>query len=319
MKRLALLLIISLLCYNTYAQWGAVLVDKKYTFDSNSNKVVIDTAEHPNIWQIGRPQKIYFDSAYSRPNAIVTDTVGYYPSGNMSSFTIEVKKNKDSIYHTCWGTARLSFWHKYDTDTLFDGGYVEIQYDSSNVWTNVINDPGAWLGEQNFYGLTDTILGNIPAFNGRSNGWVLSDINWLWMAFTKSEGFHYDVKIRFVFQSSTKKVSREGWIIDNIELTIFQCAGGISQLGIANYESVIKINPNPVEQSSVISYQLSESGFVSIKVYDYTGREVITLLNKTEQKGEHINIFDTDKLSSGIYFVRLLNNYQESVAKFVKL
>ncbi|MDA3953800.1 MAG: transposase [Bacteroidales bacterium] len=40
-----------------------------------------DSSEPP-IWQIGTPNKTFFDSAYSSPNAIITDTVNYYPINN---------------------------------------------------------------------------------------------------------------------------------------------------------------------------------------------------------------------------------------------
>ena len=43
-----------------------------------------------NIWQIGKPQKIIFDSASTVPNAIVTDTINFYPINNISRFGIKI-------------------------------------------------------------------------------------------------------------------------------------------------------------------------------------------------------------------------------------
>ncbi len=49
-------------------------------------KIQIDTSQQGNIWQIGRPQKILFNLAFSIPNAIVTDTLNTYPINDTSSF-----------------------------------------------------------------------------------------------------------------------------------------------------------------------------------------------------------------------------------------
>ena len=50
----------------------------------------IDTSVAGNIWQIGKPHKTIFDSAYSRPDAIVTDTIHDYPANNLSTFAIKI-------------------------------------------------------------------------------------------------------------------------------------------------------------------------------------------------------------------------------------
>jgi len=60
--------------------------------------------------------------------------------------------------------------------------------------------------------------------------------------------------------------------------------------------------PNPFNPSTVIQYQIVESGFVSVKVYDNLGREVDVLVNKEQQSGKYSVAFDASKLASGIYF-----------------
>jgi hypothetical protein len=321
-KHLIILLfafLFSLFSVHCFGQWPPILVDKIFTFDTDTPKVVIDTANHQNIWQIGRPKKVFFDSAYSKPNAIITDTVNDYLSDNLSCFTIEVKKKGEQDF-PCWGTAKLSFFHKYDTDTLYDGGYIEIQYDTSTTWTNIIFGSVTDFN-QNLYSKTDTILGNIPAFNGKSNRWIYSEFNWFWSGMTKSRGPRNDVKIRFVFQSSSKKVNREGWLIDNIRFTIYQCVGGVNESGIKNKELGIKVYPNPVNQFAIINYQLSIKSNVSIKVFDVTGREVEIIENgekRIENEGMHTINFNAGLLQSGVYFVKLVTDEGFGVTKFVK-
>ncbi len=64
--------------------------------------------------------------------------------------------------------------------------------------------------------------------------------------------------------------------------------------------------PNPFNPKTVISYQLSVTGFVTMKIYNVLGQEVATLLNNEMiEEGEHEIEFDASNLSSGIYFYRL--------------
>jgi len=63
--------------------------------------------------------------------------------------------------------------------------------------------------------------------------------------------------------------------------------------------------PNPFNPSTTISYTLAKDGFVNIKVYDITGREVKVLTNEYLQAGEHEVRFNAHNLASGVYFYRV--------------
>lgn len=63
--------------------------------------------------------------------------------------------------------------------------------------------------------------------------------------------------------------------------------------------------PNPFNPSTVISYQLSAVGYVTLRVYDVLGREVATLVNQRQDAGMHSVTFNGPGLSSGVYFYRL--------------
>jgi hypothetical protein len=78
-----------------------------------------------NIWQIGTPQKSFFNSAYQNNTPILTDTSNFYPISRNDYFEIAIP-----LFDSIWGEVNLSFYHKYDTDTLKDGGIIEISFDS---------------------------------------------------------------------------------------------------------------------------------------------------------------------------------------------
>ena len=63
--------------------------------------------------------------------------------------------------------------------------------------------------------------------------------------------------------------------------------------------------PNPFNSSTNIKYSIPQSGKVTIKVYDLMGREVTTLLDRYQESGSYDVIFQSDDLSSGIYFYKL--------------
>lgn len=68
--------------------------------------------------------------------------------------------------------------------------------------------------------------------------------------------------------------------------------------------------PNPFNPSTSIGYQIEETEFVSLKIFDVLGNEVKTLVNEIKTPGIHYIDWEGDnnngvKLSSGIYFYRM--------------
>lgn len=63
--------------------------------------------------------------------------------------------------------------------------------------------------------------------------------------------------------------------------------------------------PNPVQQSSRVTYWLAEDGQVSLAVYDALGRRVTTLDEGLRESGYHDVSVQPGRLADGIYFIRL--------------
>ena len=63
--------------------------------------------------------------------------------------------------------------------------------------------------------------------------------------------------------------------------------------------------PNPFNPTTTIQFELAASSFVSLRVFDLSGRLVDTLVSKTLTAGSHTVSFDAQNLSSGIYLYRL--------------
>ena len=71
-------------------------------------------------------------------------------------------------------------------------------------------------------------------------------------------------------------------------------------IGLPVKTELMQNYPNPFNPSTVISYSLSVKGFVSIKIYDLSGREMASLVN-TEQNAGYYEI----KLIMNKYILRI--------------
>ena len=97
----------------------------------------------------------------------------------------------------------------------------------------------------------------------------------------------------------------------NVLYTINNGAGESDKSYRKNNNSEIKSlsnYPNPFNPSTVVSYELSENGFVSLKIYDIMGREVATLVNENQLSGSHSVNFNAGDLSNGVYYYSVLVN-----------
>ncbi len=63
--------------------------------------------------------------------------------------------------------------------------------------------------------------------------------------------------------------------------------------------------PNPFNPTTKISYQIPELSFITLKVYDVLGNEIITLVNEEKSVGSYEVQFDGANLTSGIYVYRI--------------
>ena len=77
--------------------------------------------------------------------------------------------------------------------------------------------------------------------------------------------------------------------------------------------------PNPFNPNTTISYDIRETGHVTLAVFDVLGREVMTLVNAEQTAASYTVEFDASKLSSGIYFYQLKVNDFSDLKKMVVL
>ncbi|HZW39912.1 MAG TPA: T9SS type A sorting domain-containing protein [Ignavibacteriaceae bacterium] len=77
--------------------------------------------------------------------------------------------------------------------------------------------------------------------------------------------------------------------------------------------------PNPFNPFTTIEYYIPKDGFVSLKIYNILGKEVVTLINENKTIGKYNVVFNGEDLSSGIYFYHLSSVDFSEIKKFVLL
>jgi hypothetical protein len=250
----------------------------------------IDTISNiNNIWEIGEPNKVIFDSAYTKPNAIVTDLQNPYPTNDTSSFI---------IYHIAQGglaqepypMAAIQFRYKVDTDSLLDYGTIEFSPDNGTTWVNLLDSSNQNI---NYHGP--------PTITGKSNGWQL-----VMFSFTNLGAF-YNIQdgdttlFKFTFISDSIQSGKDGLMFDNI----FLYDSGAT--GIDSYDdkaNSVKVYPNPASESITVVYDIEDIGDGVFSIYSMDGK---LILEKDVVKTEKQIRINTAALENGIYFYSLRN------------
>jgi archaellum component FlaG (FlaF/FlaG flagellin family) len=110
----------------------------------------------------------------------------------------------------------------------------------------------------------------------------------------------------FGFETIAKAEIRTDFI-NNI-LNWLDSPTGIGSGGLHSVPGQYSLNqnyPNPFNPNTIITYQIPESEFVRLKIYDVMGQEIAVLVNEEQIAGIYSVEFDASDLSSGIYFYTL--------------
>ncbi|MFA5403532.1 MAG: T9SS type A sorting domain-containing protein [Ignavibacteria bacterium] len=105
------------------------------------------------------------------------------------------------------------------------------------------------------------------------------------------------------------------WMAKYPGQTVYQIWSSIidlNSIGIRRIESEIPSSfelfqnyPNPFNPATNIKYQITNNGFVTLKVYDMLGHLVTTLVSEEQTSGTYETQFTTNGISSGTYFYKL--------------
>lgn len=149
----------------------------------------------------------------------------------------------------------MSFWHLYNTDAGFDGGFIQISTDGGTKWT----DLGTNIFRNNYRGkinYSTFAIPNIAAWWGNSNGWIQTFVDLSAYVIQK-------VNIRFRF-GSNNGTGGYGWFIDDVEL--FEMLNYNSEVCVTTAEGdkVCTIVP---EKGTIVKPGLNTEYIKDLKIY----------------------------------------------------
>jgi hypothetical protein len=75
--------------------------------------------------------------------------------------------------------------------------------------------------------------------------------------------------------------------------------------------------PNPFNPSTTISFGIATDSKVMLRLFDVTGQEIMTLVNKEMKAGRHQVEFNASNLNSGVYFYKLEAGNFSSIKKMM--
>ncbi|MFZ1462391.1 MAG: agmatine deiminase family protein, partial [Ignavibacteria bacterium] len=75
--------------------------------------------------------------------------------------------------------------------------------------------------------------------------------------------------------------------------------------------------PNPFNPTTNLEFVIPDLGFVSLKVYDLSGKEVAVLVNEKLSPGRYKTEFKANNLPSGVYFVKMESGDFRDVKRMV--
>ena len=77
--------------------------------------------------------------------------------------------------------------------------------------------------------------------------------------------------------------------------------------------------PNPFNPLTTIRYEIPQTSFVTVRVYDILGRAVEVLVNEEKPAGKYEVEFDASRLSSGVYIYKIQAEEYVNVRKMILL
>jgi hypothetical protein len=191
-------------------------------------------------------------------------------AGNWTTSSVIVTRN--TIRWNLWGitiqnTAKPNLGNFFNSDTA-DNGNNKIHYNSNSgrYYDLYNNTPDTIKAENNYWGTT--IADSIEAHIFHKNdSLALGFVDYIPFAYLTGKIINPEVKI------------------DNYEY--------------------LNVYPNPFNPEMLIRFNLKNSGYVRIKVFDITGREISVILNEFLKAGIQEKNWNSKGLSSGVYIIRL--------------
>jgi len=205
-----------------------------------------------------------------------------------------------------WGYLfwKMSFVNDYGWLAGYAGKTIYKTTNFGDTWqcTDTINNSASLVGINFINQMTGFVGGGVNYLFKSTDGgynWNRENTN------TSNEAFE---SIKFVNDTV-------GWIAATSGIILHTTSGGEPVVNISRTGSEIPTDfklyqnyPNPFNSITRIPFEISKKSNINIAVFDILGREIETIINKAFEPGKYEVGYSADKISSGIYFYKMVIN-----------
>lgn len=204
--------------------------------------------------------------------------------------------------------------------TKFDLRFMDTKKDASDhpwrmnftIDENTVKWDGKW--HKVFIPLTRFVDGG-----SWDNGW-----------FNPTGAFDWSATDRFEIVAEQMNMTGKTLWFDNIQISnidsaqVYESSVFTDIRRMQSDDLLLRVFPNPVQNSTEISYTLTGDEKVDVGIYNLNGQKVRSLLSARQSSGNHLLAWNADsdggsRLSKGIYFCRVIISGQMTVVKVILL
>ncbi|MCL5030912.1 MAG: T9SS type A sorting domain-containing protein [Bacteroidetes bacterium] len=244
-------------------------------------------------------------------NPSSTDITGNnFPQGFISRISVD-PQNANNVMAAFSNYNILSIFYTSDGGTSWSAvsGNLEQNPDGSGNGPSVrsvrILNVG---GSKIYFAGTSTGLYSAASLNGTATNWILQGADNIGMVDAET------IDTRDLDGTVVVGTFGNGVYSSKISVT-----GIDEEKNIPLAYSLSQNYPNPFNPGTIINYQLSASGNVTLKIYNVLGNEVKTLVDGFQPQGKYSVNFNASYLASGVYFYKIITGNFVSVKKMLLL
>ncbi|MCD4737123.1 MAG: T9SS type A sorting domain-containing protein [Bacteroidales bacterium] len=229
----------------------------------------------------------------------VAGTIGgvYYSSDNLGSWTAKNNglSGNSLIVNSLTGLGSVVY-------IATDGGYL-FSYDLGESWIPLIqnekfNITRAFPAGAGFFFF---LFGETGYYSVDGQNFIPIDMSGI-----TGEVISFAANSTLVF-IGTQTTDKDGKLSGSVyKRPIDQITSVEDHLFTGTKTDYLKQNfPNPFNSSTTISYDLPQSDFVTLKIFNLLGEEVCTLVNEFQKTGHHSIDFTPENINGNIFFYHL--------------
>ncbi len=268
----------------------------KWVYSSGPVRAVplVDNEGHIYITPDGYPAEIHSINTDGTSNWVST----YTEYGAISRFSSPTMDGFGNIYFVHW----VSFASTY--------AITSVDYSGNFRWTYILET------EEEFGGITQPLV-----CDKDGTLYFGSTLGYFYYAISSEGELLWKFPLNGYEVDNSTAIGSDGTLYIGTHLSSTSTGQektliAVRDTGATSVDNEVFLNkyilhqnyPNPFNPSTIIKYQLSNSGIVTLKVYDILGRKVTTLINEFKSAGSYEINFSSEGLSSGVYIYRITAN-----------